>query len=516
MLLTLAFSTRPALALSARAHPAPALTAFVPNNGELVTPIDLATGKSESPISFSDDTYSLPIAITPDGATAYVGFLENAPGDSVATFDTATNTIGDQFVDGGPDPDAIAITPNGATAYVADGEEVTPIDTATNGNIGEGITVGIAANGIAITPNGSTAYVTIGSDNVVTPIDTATNTVEASIPVGTQPEGIAITPNGATAYVTNSLDNTVTPIDLATNTAEEPIPVGTTPGSVAITPDGATAYVTNSGDKTVTPIDTATNTAGPPISIPDQSDGIAITPDGTTAYVTGGSDIVPINTATNTVENPISVPSGAPNAIAITPDQAPVAHLSVSPAEAGQPTHFDASASTVAFGTISSYAWNFDDGSMATTSLPTTTHTYTTPNSYTASVTETDSAGTSTTQVFTGQTMSRNGGPSAVASESFTVIRPLAIITTSVPPGHPGASYTTTLQANGGIPPYKWSIASGALPSGLRLHRKTGVISGKPTENGAFDFTVQVTDTKTTTKPHTRNTAMKTLSITVS
>ena len=98
-----------------------------------------------------------------------------------------------------------------------------------------------------------------------------------------------------------------------------------------------------------------------------------------------------------------------------------MAHLSVTPAEAGQPTVFDASASTVAFGTITTYAWVFGDGSTATTSTPTTTHTYATPGPYTATVTETDSAGTSTTQVFTGQTMSKNGGPSAVASRTFTV-----------------------------------------------------------------------------------------------
>jgi YVTN family beta-propeller protein len=481
MLPTILLSTGPAAA-----HPARSWTAYVANNGQIVTPIDTATGHSGTPISFSDDTDSVPVAITPDGETAYVGFLENSPGDSVATIDTATNTIGNQFVPGGVAPDAIAITPNGATAYVAGGEEVTPIDTATETTIGEGIPVGIGANGIAITPNGATAYVTIGSDNVVTLIDTATNRVETSIPVGTQPAGIAITPNGATAYVANSLDDTVTPIDLTSNIAGTPIPVGTRPASIAITPNGATAYVTNSGDMTVTPIHTATNTAGTAIPIPDQSsaDAIAISPNGATAYVVGGLDVVPIDTATNTVEGPISVPSGAYNGIAITPDQAPDARLSVSPAEAGKPTGFDASASTVAIGSISSYAWNFGDGSMATTSAPTTAHTYTTPKSYTASVTETDSAGTSTTQVFTGQTMSRNGGPSAVASQSFTVVSPLTITTTTVPPGHLGVSYATTLQADGGNPPYKWSIVSGGLPSGLRLHSKAGVISGRPTEDG--------------------------------
>jgi PKD domain len=58
----------------------------------------------------------------------------------------------------------------------------------------------------------------------------------------------------------------------------------------------------------------------------------------------------------------------------LTAARAPVAKLSVTPNVAGQPSGFDASASTVAYGTIASYAWNFGDGTSATT-----THTYSSP-----------------------------------------------------------------------------------------------------------------------------------------
>ena len=74
-------------------------------------------------------------------------------------------------------PVGIAITPDGATAYVANlgADNVTPIDIATN-TAGTPIAVGDSPCGIAITPDGATAYVTnAGADNV-TPIDTATNT----------------------------------------------------------------------------------------------------------------------------------------------------------------------------------------------------------------------------------------------------------------------------------------------------------------------------------------------------
>ena len=399
--------------------PIPAWTAYIANlDDNTVTPINTATNTAGTPIPVGRAPVG--IAITPNGDTAYVTNLNDG---TVTPINTATNTAGTP-IPVGILPFGIAITPNGATAYVAhEGNgTVTPIDTATN-TVGAPIPVGINLTFIAITPNGSTAYVTDSSKNTVTPINTAIDVPGAPIPVGENPSGIAVTPNGATLYLTNG--GVVTPISTATNVLGAPIKLGHRAGpfGMAIAPDGATDYVANLSDNTVSPIDTATNIAGNRIPVGEAPYGVAITPDGSTAYVTNslGDTVTPINTATNTAGNPIAV-GASPHLIAIVPDQAPVANLSVTPGKLGQPTEFDASASTVAFGTITSYAWNFGDGSTATTSVPTTTHTYGVPGPYTASVTETDSAGTSTTQVFTGQTMSNNGGPSAVASRSFTVV----------------------------------------------------------------------------------------------
>ncbi len=100
------------------------------------------------------------------------------------------------------------------------------------------------------------AYVANRS-NTVSVIDTATNTVVATIPVGQGPWEVAITPDGTRAYVTNAFSNTVSVIDTATNTVVATIPVGAL--GVAITPDGTRAYVTN-GSSAVSVIDTATNT----------------------------------------------------------------------------------------------------------------------------------------------------------------------------------------------------------------------------------------------------------------
>jgi YVTN family beta-propeller protein len=85
------------------------------------------------------------------------------------------------------------------------------------------------------------AYVTNGSSNTISVIDTASETVVATIPVGVIPFGVAITPDGTRAYVTNIQDNTVSVIDSATNTVIATIPVGNSPEGIAITPNGARA-----------------------------------------------------------------------------------------------------------------------------------------------------------------------------------------------------------------------------------------------------------------------------------
>jgi hypothetical protein len=70
---------------------------------------------------------------------------------------------------------------------------------------------------------------------------------------------------------------------------------------------------------------------------------------------------------------------------------------------------------------------------------------------------------------------------------------PLAITTTSLPGGTVSTTYTTTLAASGGITPYTWSLASGAVPAGLALN-STGIITGTPTTAGTSSFTVRAAD----------------------
>ncbi len=83
----------------------------------------------------------------------------------------------------------------------------------------------------------------------------------------------------------------------------------------------------------------------------------------------------------------------------------------------------------------------------------------------------------------------------ASASKAFSVtIQPaVRVTTTTLKPLKANTSYTTTLTATGGKPPYTWSLADGSLPVGLTLSA-TGVMSGTSGGLGVSAFTVRATD----------------------
>jgi hypothetical protein len=71
---------------------------------------------------------------------------------------------------------------------------------------------------------------------------------------------------------------------------------------------------------------------------------------------------------------------------------------------------------------------------------------------------------------------------------------PLAITTLALATGQTGAPYSQQLTAIGGTAPYKWSLASGTLPSGLTLSQ-SGLLGGATaTPVAALSLTFRVTD----------------------
>jgi YVTN family beta-propeller protein len=127
-------------------------------------------------------------------------------------------------------------------------------------------------------------YVTNNRSDSLTIIDTAKDTVIATIPVGKEPHEVAITPNGNRILVCNAQDNTVSVID--SNVEVATIPTGRYPHGVAITPDGKKAYVVNFLADSITVIDVQSSKVLETLqNIRSNPRNISITPDGRFAYI---------------------------------------------------------------------------------------------------------------------------------------------------------------------------------------------------------------------------------------
>ena len=111
-------------------------------------------------------------------------------------------------------------------------------------------------------------------------------------------------------------------------------------------------------------------------------------------------------------------------------------------------------------------------------------------------------AGTPTTAGTYTFTMRVSGFDGQQATQQFTAtIDPPLQITGTMPAGTVGVPYSQDLIAQGGAPPYSWSIfANDPLPPGLSLGTTApdfnNVLTGTPTQAGAFSFLIQVTDTQ--------------------
>ena len=380
------------------------------------------------------------IAITPNGRTAYV---TNSLGNTVTPIDLTTNPPRPGLqIKVGNGPSAIAIAPNGRTAYVSNFNvnTVTPIDlTKSPARPGTPIKVGSGPWSVAVSGNGRFVGVSNSEDSTASVFSVVTRKV-TTIQLGNRPQAIAAAPNGKTFYVANG--NQVTPINLSTAAPRVGLPISVPNGplGLAVSPNGSYAYSANADD-TLTVINLKSHPAAPSAAISvaglTQPDGIAISPNGATAYVANASNTVtPINLKTNplTPLAPFQV-GNATFGIAIAPGQAPIARFKVISKFPGKATIFNARGSRVPGGKIARYRWSFGDGHHTITVKPRTTHVYKHPGFYQAVLTITSNDATSTKIRFTGQTVSNNGGRTAMSKKLVTIAALLQTHPGSGPPG---------------------------------------------------------------------------------
>lgn len=111
-------------------------------------------------------------------------------------------------------------------------------------------------------------------------------------------------------------------------------------------------------------------------------------------------------------------------------------------------------------------------------------------NSSTGAITGTPTTpGTYSIDVF----LTDSGGSSANYAGSI-VVAAFPALSGTLPDATNGSAYSASYTRTGGHTPFSYTISAGALPTGLTINPSTGVISGTPTVNGAYTFTVRVQD----------------------
>jgi YVTN family beta-propeller protein len=306
---------------------ADAQIAYVPNEHDnTISVINVLNNSVLNLIHVGISPYG--VSVSPDGFRVYF-----TCGDEVSVLNTATDSIITTI----PvvSPTGIAVSPNDSLVYVAQsGGTVSVINTNTY-SITSTITVGSEPYGIVVTPDGNKVYVANYFDSSVFVINTITNTVSDTIKFSefTYPKGLAVSPDGSRVYVTNyDMPGTLSVINTAVDTVIATLNIGFFPCGVAVSPDGSKVYVANGSSNNIGVVNAATNTGLTAISVGQHPLGISLTPDGSKLYVAnaGVNTVSVINTASDTVSATITVgnnPSAFGNFISIYPSHTGIPSL---------------------------------------------------------------------------------------------------------------------------------------------------------------------------------------------
>ena len=393
------------------------------NGSKRYYPFDLNTysfGSAYGSASLSDINASP--TPTPDGK-AFIALDDN----HVVLIST-TGAWPDAYVTQ-PDQRAVAVSPDGSTVWVTDYSAGTAhpyaIDT-TAGTITAGtpLPVGPQAYGLAITPDGGTLIVGFyNSSGNISFYDIATRTLIRTVASGTiYTYGMVVSPDSSTVYVNGYTADTIVPIDISTGVVGSfTAPTELQEINQMVIDSGGQWFATASLHTGGGAMITAQSLPGAGLLLFEELDlnpntnSVSFAPDREhVLFAVEDGPLCTYETATWNLVNSDDTRSD-PNATFL-PDQAPTA--SFTSIIAGLSVAFT-DTSTSPAGTIAAWAWEFGDSNTSTAQNP--THVYAAGGTYTVTLTVTNSAGTSTTQTFTGQTVSNNGGPSAMASQPVTV-----------------------------------------------------------------------------------------------
>jgi 6-phosphogluconolactonase (cycloisomerase 2 family) len=437
-------------------------TLYVSNYGAgTVSAYSIATdgGLGEVEGSPFETAVPLGVAVSPDDRYLYVADFTWSGGVSAFAIapDGDLSPIAGSPFPAEPGTWGLAISPDGRHLYAANGgaNNVSAYSIEANGSLtavpDSPFPAGSGPTNLAIAPNGRYLYATNEESNDLSAYSIAEDGALSPLggspyPAGEWPRAVSLTPDGKYLYVANHTSEQITAFSIAADGTLAPVPGSPFPSAydqlgAAVAPDGRYVYTSANGgipafsiaaDGALTPV------PGSPFRPRgDDPNSVAVTPDSKYVYVSnyGMFEWEP-GEPTNSTVTALSVATGgglsaipgspfatgyAPTELAVSPDEGPVAAFTPTAAPTGDATTFDATASSDPDYSPASYRWGFGDGQVETTSSATTAHTYTNSGAYTATLTVTDTAGCSTEQIFTGQTVSCNGSSKAEISHPVTV-----------------------------------------------------------------------------------------------
>lgn len=91
---------------------------------------------------------------------------------------------------------------------------------------------------------------------------------------------------------------------------------------------------------------------------------------------------------------------------------------------------------------------------------------------------------------------------------TLEVVGSLAVSPGTLAPVAVNVPTSQAMSAQGGVAPYTWSLAGGALPAGLTLSAD-GRLTGTPTETGDFTFSIQLSDAAPSPATRTRSISLR-------
>ena len=144
---------------------------------------------------------------------------------------------------------------------------------------------------VVVTPDGKEAWAVVPDGDIVSVIDTATDSRASQIPIPGRPASVGVTPDGAYVLVAASSANTVSIIDRETRKVVQVLSekdgIGREPRNLVVSPDGGHAFVSAYVGDSITSIVRTKDGffVDETVAVKRRPTGMSVSPDGSALYV---------------------------------------------------------------------------------------------------------------------------------------------------------------------------------------------------------------------------------------